>query len=520
MLTETEARSTGLAESPAYGELATRFRRLAGLDQAAALLRWDEAAMMPSGSGESRARQLVELAQLAQERLAAPDMGDLLETAEEAAQSAAEDDPDAEWHRANLRRMRRRREKMRAVSPELLRRAIHSQTVTEQSWRELKPKGDWQNLAPLLDDVVAIRREVAEARAEHFECGRYDALLDDYEPGLTFDEISLAFKRLETELPALVQALADAQQGEPAAIQPAPVPIARQRDAARELAKLLGFDFDRGRLDESLHPFCGGTPADVRMTVRYLEERPWKAMSALLHESGHGRYQQGLPVQWHDQPVGRATSMGVHESQSLLTEMQIGRSPIFLQMALPKLRQWMGIDEGNPAWTAENISRLNDRVEPGPVRIQADAVSYPLHIVIRTGIERDLIEGDLKVADLPGVWEERMWALLGTRVDGSASDGVMQDVHWPSGKFGYFPTYALGAVLAAQLMAAMRSEIAVDDALADGDFTPINEWCRENIWQYASRYSSVELIRRCCGTAYDPTMFLDDAARRLGQNAG
>lgn len=267
----------------------------------------------------------------------------------------------------------------------------------------------------------------------------------------------------------------------------------------------LGFDFEGGRLDVSTHPFCGGVPEDVRVTTRYTEDDFTRSLMGVIHETGHARYEQNLPRAWVHLPVGQARSMGIHESQSLAFEMQLGRHPGFLAHLAPLLREHLG---AQPALEPENLARLYTRVEPGLIRVDADELTYPAHIILRFEIERALIDGEIEAADVPALWDEKMRAYLDLDTRSNFRDGCMQDIHWPLGAFGYFPSYTLGALYAAQWFAAMRRETPeLDRQIAAGELQTVFDWLHTHIWSQASLWPTETLVRRATDEALNPAHF-------------
>ncbi len=267
----------------------------------------------------------------------------------------------------------------------------------------------------------------------------------------------------------------------------------------------LGFDFAGGRLDESTHPFSGGVPEDVRLTTRYREDDFAQSLMGTIHETGHARFEQNLPREWLGQPLGNARSYGIHESQSLSFEMQLARSRAFVGVLAPMLTAHFG---DQPAFAADNLHRLLTRVRPGLIRVDADEVTYPAHVILRYEIERALIEDEIEADDIPALWDEKMQSLLGIDTRGNYRDGCMQDVHWTEGAFGYFPSYTLGAMYAAQWFAAMRRATPdLDQRIAAGDLAPVFEWLNANIWSQASRWDTPELVKRATGEALNPQHF-------------
>ncbi len=508
----------GSPSASPYSELETRFRRRALLGEALAMLHWDSATMMPRGSAAARAEQLAALKVARQELLTDPAVAEQLAAAEAA---AGDLDP---WQAANLACMRRDWRHANAVSPDLVEALTRAGSGCEMVWREARPADDFARLRPYLETVVALVVEAATARAEAFGCSPYDALLDIYEPGRTSASIDALFAELEATLPDLIDRVLAHQAARPAPVPPAgPFPIPAQRALGERLMAALGFDFARGRLDVSHHPFTGGVADDLRITTRYSETDFTKALLATLHETGHALYEAGLPVAWRYQPVGDAIGMAVHESQSLLIEMQVCRGPEFLAFAAPLMRAALGgAPVGAPvgdesAWTLDNLIRLYRRVERGLIRVDADEVTYPLHVMARYRLERALLAGDLAVADLPGAWSDAMADLLAVRPS-SDRDGCLQDIHWMDGTFGPFPTYTLGAMAAAQLYQAATAERPdILPAIAQGEFRPLLDWLRTRVHGCGRLYDTDQLLVRATGSPLTGTAFMAHLqARYLG----
>jgi carboxypeptidase Taq len=482
-----------------YDRLDTRFRRIGALGEAAAMLQWDNATMMPAGAAAARAEQLATLKVLAHEALTDPALADLLEAAE----AAGETDP---WRRANLREMRRRWLHATAVPADLVEALSKACSECERVWRGARAASDFAAVLPKLHAVLELVRGAAAAKAARLGKSPYDALLDEYEPDGSTAEIDPLFDDLARFLPGFTGEVLELQASRPAPLEPAgPFPVEKQRALGIRFMTLLGFDFEHGRLDVSLHPFCGGTPDDVRLTTRYDEGDFRGALMGVLHETGHALYERGLPAEWRRQPVGEARGMAVHESQSLLMEMQACRSREFVEFAAPELRRAFG-GEG-PAWAAENLYRLNTRVQRSLIRVDADEVTYPAHVILRYRLERALIAGDLALADLPGAWNDGMAALLGIRPPDDRH-GCLQDIHWYDGAWGYFPTYTLGAMIAAQLFdAAKRADPAILPGIAKGDFAPLLAWLRANVHGKGSLLSTRELVAAATGRPLDASVY-------------
>ena len=302
-----------------------------------------------------------------------------------------------------------------------------------------------------------------------------------------------------------MQQVRDRQATETVLQAEGPFPLAQQQALGVDVMGLLGFDFGGGRLDVSTHPFCGGVPEDVRITTRYSEDDFVRSLMGIIHETGHARYEQNLPRDLVHLPVGRARSMGIHESQSLSFEMQLGRSAAFLHNLAPLLQKHLG---AQPAFAPENLARLVTRVQPGFIRVDADELTYPAHIILRFEIERALVEGEIEAVDIPALWDEKMMAYLGLDTRGNFRNGCLQDIHWPGGSFGYFPSYTLGAMVAAQYFASMRSlHPDLDLRLAAGDLSPVMDWLNTHIWSQASLWETDELVQRATGEALNPAHF-------------
>ncbi|MEX0922064.1 MAG: carboxypeptidase M32 [Rhodovibrionaceae bacterium] len=490
-----------------YRELEQRFRRLNALREAEGLLHWDGATLMPEGGAEARSEQLAALGVLGHELLTHGRTGELLDAAE------AELNGGDPWRAANLREMRREWRHATALDSAFVEALSKACNRCEMIWREARPKSDFALVLPALREVLALTREAAARKAEVFGCSPYDALLDLYEPGLQAARIDAVFAQVESFLPGLLEEVLECQAAAPAARMPeGPFPVARQEALARQVMAQVGFDFRHGRLDTSLHPFCGGVPEDVRITTRYDDADFLTSLSGVLHETGHALYERGLPADWRLQPVGKARGMMLHESQSLLIEMQACRSPEFIGYLAPLARAAF---EGEGAvWEAENLLRLVNRVRPDFIRVDADEVTYPAHVILRTRLEQALLSGDLDPAELPGAWNEAMQRLLGITPPDDRR-GCLQDIHWYDGAFGYFPTYSLGAMTAAQLFAAARAaRPEIPAALARGDFAPLLAWLREKVHGLGSSLSGEEIVAAATGAPLDPRVFEAHLRRR------
>lgn len=487
----------------AYRELHQRFDRHFLLQSSANLLEWDAQAMMPEGGGDLRAAQLGVLRLLAHEAIAAPDMQACLDAADASP-------PTDEWERANLREMRRSWVHAAAVPGDLVEARTRAASNCELAWRAARRDDDFASLLPLLTEVVNLTRQVGQAKAEKMKLSVWDALADEYEPGSREALLAPLFARLASELPPLVSEIIDAQAR--AAEAPplvGPFPVERQASLGRFLAERMGFDFATGRLDVSAHPFCGGAAEDVRMTTRYDAADFLSSVMGVVHETGHALYELGLPRAWARQPVGHAAGMGLHESQSLLMEMQAARTPEFLEYLAGVASEHLGMKIA-----AESLKRRALRVRRSLIRVDADEATYPLHIIVRFDLERALLSGDLPVKDLPGAFRDAMERVVGIRPE-TDRDGCLQDVHWPSGAFGYFPSYTVGAIAASQLFAqAVSSRPVITQELARGEFTSLRAFAREHVHGHGSRYDTNQILERATGRPLDVGALLNHLRRR------
>ncbi|MAF47794.1 MAG: carboxypeptidase M32 [Rhodospirillales bacterium] len=493
-----------------YLELEARFRRLSAIGQAAGMLHWDASVMMPPGGAKARGEQIAVLASVRHEILCQPETGELLDGAEEDAKYKGGLDP---WPAANLREMRRIWAHATALPTDLVEARSKASMACEMKWREARPKSDFASVSKLLAEVLRLEREAAAAKAEALDCAPYDALLDQYSPGISAGMVDRVFARLADHLPEFINQVLERQAREPAPVLPeGPFAEATQREVGVRFMKVLGFDFGQGRLDTSLHPFSGGTPDDLRITTRYDQADFATGLMGILHETGHALYEKGLPARWRLQPVGEARGMDIHESQSLIIEMQACRSRPFIDHAAPILAEAFG--GAGPAWGADNLYRIYTAVAPGLIRVDADEATYPLHIILRTELERALLSGDLPINDLPAAWNDGMEKLLGLKPNNDA-DGCMQDIHWFDGAFGYFPSYTMGAIAAAQFYrAAVVSNPDIPAAIGRGDFKPLYAWLGENVHALGAFLQTPELTERATGAPLDPEIFLDHLTAR------
>lgn len=484
----------------AYETMLARWSDVAALGTAGAVLAWDQETKMPPKGQAERGRALAVLAGVQHERLTDPALADAIE-------SAADEVGDDEIARAQVDAARRDVTRAAAIPADLARAIAETQSRALVAWQGAKSDDDFDAFAPVLGEIVRLVGEQADALVAAGVADRpYDALLDAYEPGTTEAALAPVLTDLRDRLAPLVKAVADSGVVVDESPATGSFPVEAQRDFGAMVAASLGYDFDAGRLDVSAHPFTTGFgPGDVRITWRADEGDLRPGLFGIMHEAGHAMYEQGLPAELAGTPVGEAVSLGVHESQSRLWENQVGRSREFWHWALPHLR------ERFPHTADIDLDALYPAlhtVVPSFIRVEADEGTYNLHIIARFEIERRLIAGDVTVSELPELWATTYQELLGIRPP-TASQGVLQDIHWAMGSFGYFPTYTLGNLIAAQLFdAAHRAIPDLSDRIGAGDFAPLLGWLRENVHRHGRVLSVTELVERATGAPLSSEPFL------------
>lgn len=483
----------------AYSDLSAHFGRIAALSNAIGILQWDNDVMMPKGAAETRAESMALLQVMRHGLSTDARIGDWLGEADNDGSLGA-------WEKANLREIRRVWTVDTALPSDLVEASSKAISACEMRWRQARTDADFAGLLPYLAEVLNLQRQIGQAKGEKLGLSPYDALLNDYEPGGRSAKIDALFDDLAAFLPGFTQEAMAVQARRPA-LPPLEGPFATetQRALGLKFMAALGYDFERGRLDISTHPFCGGADNDVRITTRYDEADFTKALMGVLHETGHALYEQGRPQGYLNQPVGAARGMSLHESQSLLMEMQACRSRQFLTYAAPLMRESFG--GVGPSWEAEAMWHRYTRVEPGFIRVDADEVTYPAHVILRYRLEKALIADEMPLAELPAAWNAGMKSLLGVTVPNDRL-GCLQDIHWPSGGWGYFPTYTLGAMTAAQIFdAACKAETAILPGIGKGDFSPLVGWLRANIHGKGSLLPTDELLTEATGRPLDASVF-------------
>ncbi|MEX0703162.1 MAG: carboxypeptidase M32 [Planctomycetales bacterium] len=473
---------------PLYDQLLAESKRTALLASCGSLLGWDEQTNLPRGGAAHRAEQSSLVAGLAHEWAVSPRRGELLRELESRGLPDAPDGPLA----ANVRELRRDYDRATKLPRRLVEELSRVTCLAQQAWVEARKRSAFRQFLPWLEQVVALKQE--EAQALGAKTGvPYDALLDQYEPDATAAQVARAFAPLRDELVRLVAEIRDSGRAPDVSILARRYSVDAQRKFATEAARKIGFDLDAGRIDEAAHPFCSGIgPGDCRLTTRYDEHHFPGAFFGVLHEAGHGIYDQGLDRDHWGTPLGDSVSLGVHESQSRMWENRVGRSLAFwrhffpqAQAAFPEALRDVPLDDFHAA--------IND-VRPSFIRVEADEVTYNLHIMLRFELEQPLVAGDLAPSDVPAAWNEKFAGCFGL-VPQSDAQGCLQDIHWSAGLIGYFPTYALGNMYAAQLFEAAERELGdLDAQFAAGEFRPLKEWLNANIHRRGRQYPPAKLI--------------------------
>ncbi|WP_394730922.1 carboxypeptidase M32 [Altererythrobacter sp. GH1-8] len=488
----------------AYGQLADTFERVGHLGAASSTLFWDGRTKMPTGGASSRGKVMAALTSIVSETMADPRLGDLLDRAE--SEEAGTLGP---WEAANLREMRRRWRHETAIPTQLAVQLSERVALAQKAWEKARADNDFAAFAEPLEGLLGLQLKAAAIKGDALGMSPYDAIMDVHEPGMTTALIDDLFADLADFLPPLMEQIMERQAAEPAP-EPLPGPFsdAAQMKLSEKLAVMIGYDFDEGRIDLTAHPFANGVPGDVRITTRFFEHDPISGIMATMHETGHAMYEAGLPRNWSFHPVGSARGMGLHESQSLLFEMQAGRNAAFLPVLGEAIREAFGAASDSGPWSDANIGRLYRKVGPSLIRVEADEVTYPLHVILRYRIERAILDGALEIRGIPSAWKELFEEMLGITPPND-TNGCLQDIHWSMGLFGHFPSYTFGAVAAAQLFeAATQQDAEILPALGRGDFAPLLRWTRQHVHSQASlAASSDEILIKATGSPLSADAF-------------
>jgi carboxypeptidase Taq len=493
-----------MTPNESYAELTRRSKELGVLNSCAAVLGWDQQTYMPTKGAGLRGEQMAFLAALSHQKFTDPLVNELLSTVEN---SDLVRDPESDVA-ANARELRRGYDRATKTPQALVEELARVTTQAQQAWEQAKRSNHFPTFQPWLEKVIALKRQ--EANAVGYKDHPYNALVEEFEPGTTVAELKVLFSGLTAELVPLIRKIASSSKKPDRSILERDFPVERQKVFAESAAAAFGFDFNAGRLDTTSHPFCSGFgPGDCRITTRYNPKFFSEAFFGVLHETGHALYEQNLPVENFGTPLGVACSFGIHESQSRLWENQVGRGRPFWDHFYPRLKQTFPTTLNGVSLEAFHFA-IND-VRPSLIRVEADEATYNLHIALRFELELALLSGDLTVSDLPAAWNERFMGLFGLTVP-TDSQGCLQDIHWSFGGIGYFPTYTLGNLYAAQIMDAARKNLgidALDEAFRLGDFSHLKNWLIHNIHRHGQRFRAGELCRRTTGIQLSPKPFLD-----------
>lgn len=489
--------------SPARSSTSSAYDQLIGLvteanllGSTASILGWDQETLMPAGGLEHRARQMAQLARMSHELATDPRIAELLATCEgDRALNADSTSPEA----VNIREIRRDYDRRTKLPASLVEEEARLSSIAKHEWQEARKNSDFAHFRPWLEKIVELLRKKAECFGWAAGGEPWDALAEDYEPGCTAKSVEKVFKPLRERLVNLLDDLRTRGKAPKAEFRQLAPTNRQQQDAfVRFLAQAIGFDFNRGRLDCSTHPFCSGSHCnDVRMTTRFEEKSVLEAIGSVMHESGHGIYEQGLPGEFIGLPMGQAVSLGIHESQSRMWENQVGRSRAFWTWCMPKVKEYFG--DAALKYTVDDAYASANIVHPDFIRVEADEATYNQHIMVRFEIERDLLSGAMKVADLPAVWNAKYKDYLGITVPDDRR-GCLQDIHWSMTSMGYFPTYTLGNLYCAQFFEkALLDMPDLYNQFAAGEFTQLKNWLNTNIHAHGMRYRADKLCEVVTG---------------------
>ncbi len=491
-----------------YAKLAEKLAEISHLRAAAAALEWDTEVLMPEAGSDHRAKVMAYLSGAAHDRSVAPEFGDIVCRLKwELGRGAL-----TEVQEANVRQALKSYERERRLPGELVREMAEVCSASHHVWQQARKASDFGRFLPNLERIIALKRE--EARLVGPAGSPYDALLDAFEPGATAASVAAVLDPLRAFLEPFVRRIVTSpRQADPAAARVA-APKDLQERMVRLAAEAIGFDFRAGRLDVSAHPFTSRLhPGDTRITTRYDEADLLEALTGVIHEAGHGIYEQALPADQFGAAAGDAASYGLHESQSRLWENLVGRSRPFWDFFLPKLREAGLALDADP----DALYRGVNAVRPSLIRVEADEVTYNLHICLRFEIERELIEGRLEAAGLPAVWNAKVRQYLDIEVPDDAR-GVLQDVHWSGGLFGYFPSYALGNLYSAQLYEAAKRDLpGLEDGFRRGEFAPLKAWLNERVHRHGATLTADEIVRRAAGAPPDASHFIAYLEAKYGE---
>lgn len=476
-----------------YQSLEHKILRIAKLGTAAASLHWDLTQNTPDGAKNSLSEAIGNISALSHEMFISKEIGDLIE-------EAASEKLD-EWQEANLKLIKKNYINATLLPSEFVEKYSIACSKSQSVWQKSKATSDWDAFKPHLEEVLQFTKEVARLKSEKFGVSPYDALLDQYDPERKTEEFESVFSVLKKELPTLVSEIIEKQKNEQTISIKEHISSTIQKEISKKIMEHMGFDFGNGRIDEYEHPYCIHTAGGVRILSKFLPEDFLQGVMATVHETGHALYEQNLPEKYKHQPVGSACGMSVHESQSLIMELQVGGSREFSNFFAKLLHDEFGFKGSE--FESENIYKSLNKVKQSLIRVTADEATYPLHVILRFEIEKALLDGSIKVSDIPAIWNEKMQEYLHIKPT-SHKEGAMQDVHWSSGGFGYFPCYVGGSINASMLAKTARDKgFLTKEDISKGDFKKIKEFLKENIWHNASRFTPSKLIENTTG---EPTL--------------
>jgi carboxypeptidase Taq len=499
------ATESSTQETPeAYDRLLSTVKRINNVEAASMLLSWDQQVMMPEEGTPARSQQLSTLSALQHELLTEDEVGDLLDELE--AETLSPDQA------AVVREVRRDYERAVRVPTDLVQRISQKTSEALPIWEQAKAENDWSQFAPHVEELVDLKRQYAEYVDP--DADAYEVLFADYEPCLSLERAEEILTEIRETLVPMIDEIRASETPITTDAFAGTFDTEVQEEVAREALTMLGYPWERGRLDTSSHPFSTGTQFDARVTTRFKEEDPIDALTATIHEFGHATYNLGLPDEEYATPLGEHRGLSVHESQSRLWENHVGRTEAFWERFLPTMAEhFPALEE---VTTREAYESVNQVYEDNPIRVEADELTYHLHIVLRFEIERALIAGELDVEEVPEVWNDKMEEYLGFRPETDA-EGCLQDIHWSHGSFGYFPTYSLGSAMAAQLFSAAEDDLGdVDELTREGEFDTLKTWLRENVHRHGQRYETNDLVREATGEEFSADAFTDYVTEKYG----
>ncbi len=495
----------------AFDDLLEISNKLRNIQRAQYLLAWDERTYMPEGALEGRSETKSELSQIYHQKLTSEKTKKCIEKLNKESAQAEMD----EVQKAAVREMTRDFERRYEVPDELIKKSSRISTKAQSAWEKAREKSDFEKFLPHLEKQIELKKEIAEYIG--YENEPYDAHIEEFEPGFTAEKIEGIFEPMKKELSSMASEIfsKDLQPGEDV-FKGEKFDVEKQKKIGREIAEEFGYDYDHGRLDEAVHPFTIGMDDDVRITNRYDEEN-LNSLFSLMHETGHALYEQGLPSDWYGHPLGRRISSGYHESQSRLWENFVGRSKEFWNYLFPKLREEFPQLKDT---SKENFYKMINRIEPTFIRVDADELTYNLHIALRFDLELGLFRGEIEPEETKTAWENKMEEYLDI-VPEDPSKGVLQDIHWSSGQFGYFPSYALGNLFAAQIFDTAQEEIdGLKNKIGQGEFQSLRDWLKENIHQHGRMYKSEEMTKRLTGEGLNEEYHIEHLKEKFGDIYG